>query len=89
MISQEVVGSSRPPFAVPALTLPVQSPWRIPLVREIAVILVVKLALLMAIKVIWFDHPALAEEGQQRVVAHLLGAAGEFTEDHSDGEHSR
>ncbi|MOA11846.1 hypothetical protein D3C78_1318050 [compost metagenome] len=51
------------------------SPWRIPLVREIAVVLLLKLALLLVIKAVWFDAPSVPEHGSQRVGAHLLGSA--------------
>ena len=34
---------------------PSASVWRIPLVREIAVILLIKLTLLLSIKAIWFN----------------------------------
>ncbi|WP_435608144.1 cytochrome oxidase putative small subunit CydP [Pseudomonas knackmussii] len=47
--------------------------WKIPLAREIAVILVIKLALLLAIKAIWFDHPTVPADGDRQVSAHLLG----------------
>ncbi|SDH82616.1 cytochrome oxidase putative small subunit CydP [Pseudomonas panipatensis] len=53
----------------------VNSPWKIPLVREIAVILLIKLVLLMAIKVIWFDTPSASAEQPQQVFEHLLGSA--------------
>ncbi|WP_275626871.1 cytochrome oxidase putative small subunit CydP [Pseudomonas sp. 273] len=43
------------------------------LVRELAAIVLIKLALLLAIKAIWFDHPTLPVEGQRQVSAHLLG----------------
>lgn len=49
--------------------------WKIPLAREIAVILVIKLALLLAIKAIWFDHPTVPVDGERQVSAHLLGNA--------------
>ncbi len=51
------------------------SPWRIPLVREIAVILLLKLAILLVIKAVWFDAPSVPEHGSTRVGAHLLGSA--------------
>jgi len=51
------------------------SPWRIPLVRELAVILLIKLALLLAIKAIWFSAPTVPPEGTAQVAAHLLAAA--------------
>ena len=49
------------------------SPWRIPLVREIAVVLLIKLTLLLGIKAIWFNEPTVPLDGQQRVETHLLG----------------
>jgi hypothetical protein len=51
------------------------SPWRIPLVREIALILMLKLALLSAIKTLWFDAPTVPPDGSARVGAHLLGSS--------------
>ncbi|WP_159972938.1 cytochrome oxidase putative small subunit CydP [Pseudomonas sp. 8Z] len=52
---------------------PTSSPWRIPLVREIAVILLIKLVLLLSIKAIWFSAPTSPTDGQPRAAAHLLG----------------
>lgn len=49
-----------------------QSPWRHALVREIAVILAIKLILLLAIKAIWFDAPTVPVEGAARTAAHLF-----------------
>lgn len=49
------------------------SPWRIPLVREIAVILALKLCLLLGIKALWFDAPTLPQNGTERVSQRLLG----------------
>ena len=49
-----------------------KSPWRIPLVRELAAILLIKLVLLLAIKHIWFDAPTVPLEGTAQVAAHLL-----------------
>ncbi|SDJ34493.1 hypothetical protein SAMN05216189_1015123 [Pseudomonas delhiensis] len=43
------------------------------LVRELAAIVLIKLALLLAIKAIWFAHPTLPVEGERQVSAHLLG----------------
>lgn len=54
---------------------PSTSVWRIPLVREIAVILLIKLTLLLGIKAIWFNEPTVPSDGQQRVEAHLFGPA--------------
>jgi len=38
---------------------PPKSAWRIPLVRELAAILLIKLVLLLVIKHIWFDAPTV------------------------------
>ena len=54
---------------------PPKSPWRIPLVRELAVILVIKLVLLLVIKHIWFDAPTVPLDGTAQVAAHLLRPA--------------
>lgn len=51
------------------------SVWRIPLVREIAAIVLIKLVLLFSIKAIWFDAPTVPEDGMNRVATHLLGNA--------------
>ena len=51
------------------------SPWRIPLVREIVVILLIKLAILLTIKAVWFTEPTVPENGSQRVSERLLGPA--------------
>ena len=53
-----------------------QSPWRIKLVREITLILLIKLAILLGIKAIWFDAPTVPEDGLNRVAHHLLSNAG-------------
>ena len=55
--------------------VPPQSPWRIPLVREIAVILLVKLAILLTIKAVWFTEPTVPVNGSERVSERLLGPA--------------
>ena len=47
--------------------------WRVALVREITVILLIKLTLLLAIKAIWFNEPTVPRDGQQRVEQHLFG----------------
>ena len=49
------------------------SPWRIPLVREITLLLLIKLTLLLGIKAIWFNEPTVPKDGQQRVERHLFG----------------
>jgi hypothetical protein len=48
------------------------SPWHIPLVRELALILLIKLALLLLIKHIWFDAPTVPVAGTALTAAHLL-----------------
>lgn len=53
--------------------VPPQSPWRIPLVRELGIVLLIKLALLLTIKVVWFSAPTLPENGGARIDEHLLG----------------
>ena len=55
--------------------VPPQSPWRIPLVREIGVILLVKLAILLTIKAVWFTEPTVPENGTARVSERLLGTS--------------
>ena len=50
--------------------------WRVALVREITVILLIKLTLLLAIKAIWFNEPTVPRDGQQRVEQHLFGQCG-------------
>lgn len=49
------------------------SPWRIPLVREIGLILLVKLVVLLTIKHIWFTAPTVPDNGTVRVSERLLG----------------
>ena len=49
-----------------------RSPWRLPLVREVTAILLIKLALLLGIKAIWFDQPTLPENGTERLDSHLF-----------------
>lgn len=55
--------------------VPPQSPWRIPLVREVGIILVVKLAILLTIKAVWFSEPTVPVNGSERVSERLLGPA--------------
>ena len=56
------------------------SPWRLPLMREITAILLIKLVLLLAIKVIWFDAPTIPENGAARVGAHLFNESSRTEE---------
>lgn len=51
------------------------SPWRIPLVREIGIILLIKLATLLTIKAVWFTEPIVPVNGSERVSERLLGPA--------------
>jgi hypothetical protein len=55
---------------MPQANLP--SPWRIPLVREIGIILIVKLAILLTIKMVWFTEPIVPDNGSEQVSEHLL-----------------
>jgi hypothetical protein len=50
-----------------------KSLWRIPLARDIGIILVIKLLILLSIKVIWFSDPAVSINNSERVDAHLFG----------------
>ncbi|MCI1010065.1 hypothetical protein HWE02_12410 [Pseudomonas oryzihabitans] len=42
------------------------------LVKELLIILLIKLALLMAIKSLWFSAPTVPSDATQAVSAHLL-----------------
>ncbi|MCJ8169490.1 cytochrome oxidase putative small subunit CydP [Atopomonas sediminilitoris] len=57
---------------MPALPSPDRAWWRIPLVRELAVILLLKLALLLGIRAYWFDQPVVPVDGTERVAERLL-----------------
>lgn len=50
-----------------------KSIWRIPLARDIGIILVIKLVILFSIKAIWFSAPTVAQDNQAGVAAHLFG----------------
>lgn len=43
------------------------------LVKEIAVILVIKLVVLLTIKAVWFDKPTIPKNYTPEVQQHLLG----------------
>ncbi len=45
------------------------------LVREIAIILVIKVICLMVIKVIWFDSPTIPHGIDNQVAEHITGVA--------------
>ncbi|PAV49832.1 hypothetical protein CK486_03435 [Pseudomonas sp. HAR-UPW-AIA-41] len=49
--------------------------WRLPLAREIAAIVVLKVAVLLVIKSIWFDAPTVPHDGIQRTSQHLFNTA--------------
>ncbi|TWH77489.1 hypothetical protein LX59_00406 [Azomonas agilis] len=51
------------------------SPWRIPLVRELTIILAIKLSILIGIKAIWFTEPVVPEDGAGRVSERLFGTS--------------
>lgn len=63
---------------MPLSTTP-PSPWRIPLVREMGVVLLLKLVILLAIKMVWFSEPTVPLDGSERVGAHLLGTPNSLT----------
>lgn len=52
-----------------------KSPWQIPLVREISVILLLKLVILFSIKAIWFTEPVVPANGTARLDAHLFNTS--------------
>lgn len=51
------------------------SPWRIPLVRELSIILAIKLGVLIGIKTMWFTEPVVPENGVERVSERLFGTS--------------
>lgn len=52
---------------------PRRNRWRSPLKREIALALLLKLALLMGIKTMFFSHPIGKQEAAQRLSAMIDG----------------
>ncbi|NHW02614.1 cytochrome oxidase putative small subunit CydP [Stutzerimonas degradans] len=40
--------------------------------RDIVLVLLVKVAILISIKIMWFDAPSIPENGSARVAEHLL-----------------
>ncbi|MFT0212392.1 cytochrome oxidase putative small subunit CydP [Pseudomonas sp. F1_0610] len=48
--------------------------WKIPLVKELAIILVLKLVILFSIKAIWFNEPTIPVNGTEKLDQHLFGA---------------
>ncbi|MFS2157431.1 cytochrome oxidase putative small subunit CydP [Pseudomonas sp. Pseusp122] len=49
-----------------------KSLWRIPLARDIGIILIIKLIILFSIKAIWFSEPGVPVDNQAGVAAHLF-----------------
>ena len=43
------------------------------LIREIAIILIIKIALLMMIRHIWFDTPTIPQDFNNQVAEHITG----------------
>lgn len=52
-----------------------RSSWRIPRVRDMALVLLLKFTLLFLIKIIWFDAPPAAVDGTQRMDQQFFGTA--------------
>ncbi|WP_151803406.1 cytochrome oxidase putative small subunit CydP [Acinetobacter guillouiae] len=50
------------------------------LVREIAVILIIKIALLMTIKHIWFDAPTIPKDFDNQVAERIAGSPSQIKE---------
>lgn len=50
------------------------------LVREIAVILIIKIALLMTIKLIWFDAPTIPKDFDNQVAERIAGSPSQIKE---------
>lgn len=50
------------------------------LIREIAVILIIKIALLMTIKHIWFDAPTIPKDFDNQVAERIAGSPSQIKE---------
>ncbi|KQX03767.1 MULTISPECIES: cytochrome oxidase putative small subunit CydP [Acinetobacter] len=50
------------------------------LVREIAIILIIKIALLMTIKHIWFDAPTIPKNFDNQVAERIAGSPSQIKE---------
>lgn len=50
------------------------------LVREIAMILIIKIVLLMTIKHIWFDAPTVPKNFDNQVAEHIAGSPSQIKE---------
>ena len=55
--------------------VPARPWWRIPLVLELAVVVLIKLAVLLVIRAYWFAVPTVPVDGTARVAERLLGSA--------------
>ncbi|GAB4063590.1 cytochrome oxidase putative small subunit CydP [Uliginosibacterium sediminicola] len=66
---------------IPALAAgkPPRKAWRSPLRREIVLTLVLKLAVLILIKMMFFSHPASKQESAARLGALIDGGAAPAT----------
>lgn len=56
--------------------------WRSPLKREIALALLIKLALLIAIKTVFFSHPLAKQEAAARLGAMIDSASPDYANAH-------
>lgn len=50
------------------------------LVKEIAIILIIKIALLMTIKHIWFDAPTIPKDFDNQVAERIAGSPSQIKE---------
>lgn len=50
------------------------------LVREIAIILIIKIAILMTIKHIWFDAPTIPKDFDNQVAERIAGSPSQIKE---------
>lgn len=56
-----------------------RSIWKIPLVKELAIILLLKLIILISIKAFWFNEPTVPVDGTDKVSERLLGTTPNHT----------
>lgn len=50
------------------------------LVREITIILIIKIVLLLTIKHIWFDAPTIPKDFDNQVAEHIAGSPSQIKE---------
>ncbi|MFB8829259.1 cytochrome oxidase putative small subunit CydP [Azotobacter sp. CWF10] len=75
------------PFGAAHMSQPSKSsPWRIPLVRELVVILAIKLSVILGIKALWFTEPTVPANGTEKVSERLFGSVA--AQDQSPTEES-